>query len=73
MQTLASYRNSRGFTLLELLVVLGLMSLVTAVAIPGLVQLYDSIQRNVELESIAAEVNQLGRHSYEQGMPLLFR
>ena len=70
MRMLAFCRNSRGFTLLELLVVLGLMSLVTAVALPGLVNLYDAMSRNVALDSIGAEINGLGRRAYESGAPI---
>ncbi|MFT7222411.1 MAG: prepilin-type N-terminal cleavage/methylation domain-containing protein [Candidatus Azotimanducaceae bacterium] len=67
MQMLASFPNSRGFTLLELLVVMGLVSLITAVAMPGVVSMYDSVSRNLELEGIAADINQLGRIAYESG------
>lgn len=70
MQMSDSCRNSRGFTLLELLVVMGLMSLVTAVAMPGLVSLYDAIARNIALEGIAVDINQLGRRTYESGVPV---
>lgn len=63
----ASCRNSDGFTLLELMVVLGLISLVTAVAVPGLTRLYDSVNRAIELDAIVVEINRLGSEAFETG------
>ena len=62
-----SCRKSKGFTLLELMVVLGLVTVVSAVVFPGLLRLYESVSGAIELEEIVMEINGLGRKSFESG------
>lgn len=69
MQMSGSCHKSFGFSLLELLVVLGLVSVVSAVAFPGLLRLYQSVSGAVALEEIVVEINRLGRKSFESGKP----
>ena len=58
-------RQPAGYTLLELLIVMSLVSVVTAVTFPGLQRLYESVNNQVELEELTIEINGLGRKSYE--------
>lgn len=69
MLMLVSCRNSLGFTLLELLVVLGLVTVLLALVFPGLVRLYDSVSGNLERKDIVLQVNGLGRSAFESGLP----
>ena len=54
-----------GYSLMELLVVLGLLALVTAIAMPNLVNLYRSFSGALELESIERQINGLGFKAYK--------
>ena len=69
MQMLASCPRQTGFTLLELMVVLGLVSVVSALAFPGLLRLYESVARTAELKEIVVSINSLGRESFESNKP----
>ena len=67
MRTSDSCLSPRGFTLLELLVVIGIIAVVSAVTFPGLVRLYQSVSNRVELDDIVSDINLLGRRSFESG------
>ena len=54
----------RGFTLLELLIVLAMMGLLGALALPALGKLIDSIRYRNERSSIIAQINSLGYRDY---------
>ncbi len=56
-----------GFSLLELLVVLALVSLVAALALPNLVGLYDSATRATERDSILDQFAGIGREAMLKG------
>ena len=59
----------RGFTLLELVVVLLLMALVTALAMPNLERLYAGLTRTTERDYILDQFVGLGRQAMLQGRP----
>lgn len=65
MQILVSYPRQKGFTLLELLVALGLFTAISTVVVPGLLQMYESVTRATELEGIVVSINSLGRESFD--------
>ncbi len=67
MRTSDSYLSLRGFTLIELTIVMGIIAVVSAVAFPGLVRLYQSASNRIELDEVVAEINKLGRRSFESG------
>ena len=71
MRTSASCLSIKGFTLLELLVVMGIVAVVSTVAFPGLIRLYESASNKIELDGIVAEINLLGRRSFESGRSYL--
>ena len=56
-----------GFTLLELLVVLALLGLVTAIAFPNLERLYVSATQATERDYVLDQVAALGREAVLQG------
>jgi len=50
---------SRGFTLLEMVVVLVMMGIVTSLALPGLQKMYDSMSSSLERNELNAVLNNL--------------
>ena len=56
----------RGFTLLELLVVLALVGLVTAIAVPNLERLYAALTREADRDYILDQFSGLGRRALHQ-------
>ena len=63
-------RRIEGFTLLELMVVIGLISVISGVVFPGLLRLYDSVTASVQEEEIVSQINGLGRLAWETGREL---
>lgn len=61
------YRHARGFTLIELSVVLLITGLLLAVAIPGLTRLYDRVQFKSRLTELLQGVSALPRIAYALG------
>ena len=59
--------GTRGFTLLELLIVLFVMALIAAVGAPNLGRLYASIQRQTERDYILDQFAGLGRMALRHG------
>ena len=59
--------SQRGFTLLELLVVLALVGLVAAIAFPNLERLYEAVTRETERDSILDQFAGLGLRAMRQG------
>ena len=57
----------QGFTLLELVVVLLLLALVTAIAVPNLGRLYEGVVRSTERDYILDQFTGLGRRAMQQG------
>jgi len=57
----------RGYTILELLVVLVLLALVTGLAMPRLGNLYESAVRAFELQDLLQQISGLGHQAYRQG------
>jgi prepilin-type N-terminal cleavage/methylation domain-containing protein len=64
-------RSRRGYTLVELLVVLLLMGLLATVTLPNLQHLYNSVQHDAEREAALGAITGLSYHAYISGQPLL--
>ena len=62
----ASGTCASGFTLLELVVVLTLVSLMTMMAVPNLQRLYGAAARTTERNAILDQLANLGRHALLQ-------
>lgn len=55
----------KGYTLLELLVVLSLLGLITAIALPNLVTLSERVSARLRLEDIITDINGIGFIAYQ--------
>lgn len=62
-----SHRTSRGFTLLELLVVLTVVGLVTALVAPNLGRMVGSMERAVLRDGLVADIAGLSFRAYSLG------
>lgn len=60
--------SARGFTLLELMIVLALVGLVAALAVPNLQRLYDSVTRATERDYILDQLSGLGMQAMHKGL-----
>ena len=60
-------RRARGFTLLEMLVVLAIASLLVSVVMPRLIDLPRRIEINQQRESLLGDIGNLGYLAYMQG------
>ncbi len=72
MQTLATCHSSKqhGFTLLEMLVVLFLIGLITAISMPGLQRMNASLERALKRDQLQGLVNSLAHQVRISGHPL---
>ena len=59
-------RTQHGFTLIEMTVVLVILGMVTALAIPNLVNLYQSVERRTSFDAAFSSFNALGRAANQQ-------
>lgn len=70
MRTLAICRRAesgRGYTLLELLIVMVLLGLLTALAIPRFVTLYASLTAVYQRDGVLRQIAGLGYRAFRQG------
>ena len=63
---------SRGFTLLELLVVLSLLGLLAGLVVPNLVRTYKSVRYSHEKSEVLREISTLGYKAYREGRDIRF-
>ena len=74
MPTLAICRRAdpgRGFTLLELLIVLALFGLLTALTVPRFVALYDSLNAAHQRDEALRQIAGLGYRAFQKGQELV--
>jgi general secretion pathway protein H len=65
------YSNMKGFTLLELLVVLALIGLLAGIAAPNLEKMVTSIEKATQRNSAFAEIQSLNYRAYTLGQPFI--
>ena len=61
-------RRMRGFSLLELLVVLALIGLMAGIILPRFSGFFGSLERALERDEIILQINRLGFLAYRQGI-----
>lgn len=64
--------QSRGFTLLEMVVVLVIMGIITSLALPGLQKMYDAMRASLDRNELRAVLNHLALDVRNDGRPLTF-
>ena len=62
-----SNQATRGFTLVETIVVLALIALVTSIVFPNFTRLYDSTVLGSQKEDILGQISDLGFRAYIEG------
>jgi len=60
-------QSTRGFTLVETIVVLALIALVTSIVFPNFTRLYDSTVLGSQKEDILGQIGDLGFRAYIEG------
>jgi len=60
-------QNNSAYTLVELLVVLLIFSLLSGIAVPRLITLYDSMQSAYERDEILSRISSLNYQAFKQG------
>ena len=63
--------KQQGFTLLEIIIVLFLVGLVSAIALPNLVKLYESASARIEQDKVRDFINGLPFHTYQKGTSIV--
>ena len=58
---------TRGFTLVETIVVLALIALVTSIVFPNFIKLYDSTVLGSQRKDILSQISDLGFKAYVEG------
>lgn len=64
--------SSRGFTLLEMIVVLVIMGIITSLALPGLQKMYDGMRTSLDRNELVTVLNSLALNVRNYGHPVLF-
>jgi prepilin-type N-terminal cleavage/methylation domain-containing protein len=62
----------RGYTLLELMIVLFIFALLTGMVAPRLMTMYDSVQAAYQRDDIASQISSLSYQAYQQGINFRF-
>ncbi len=64
------FAGARGFTLVEILVVLLIMGLLASVTVPNLQRLYNSVEHDAQRETALGAITGLAYHAYVTGQPI---
>lgn len=62
----------RGYTLVEIIMVMLIFSLLSGLVVPRLMTLYDSMQIAAERQDIISQLNSLSFQAYQQGLNFQF-
>lgn len=71
--TASVVHRARGFSLIELSVVLVLISLATALVVPNLSSAYNRIQSRGDMDRLYLRLSNLGYEAYAAGRPISIR
>ena len=63
--------RQRGFTLLEMIVVLAILGLATAMVVPSMLRGIDTWQRQAELDSLLDQIRALPGNARGSGRPIV--
>lgn len=63
-------RDARGFTLLEMLIVLTLIALIAGIAVPNFVRMMESFTASTKWSALLNEVDGLPYRAYAEGKPI---
>ncbi|OUD13183.1 pilus assembly FimT family protein [Thioflexithrix psekupsensis] len=61
-------QKRKGFTLLELLIVLFILGLIAGLALPRLTQVYQTLQVSYQRDDVVAQINRLGFHAFSHSL-----
>ncbi|MEK7991683.1 MAG: prepilin-type N-terminal cleavage/methylation domain-containing protein [Thiotrichaceae bacterium] len=63
----------KGYTLLELMIVLFIFALLTGLVAPRLMAMYDSVQAAYQREEIMSQISSLSYQAYRKGLNFSFK
>jgi prepilin-type N-terminal cleavage/methylation domain-containing protein len=61
-------KTIKGFTLLELLIVLFILGLIAGLTLPRLTQVYQTLQVSYQRDDAVAQINRLGFHAFSHSL-----